>query len=78
VVVPLFLGVTGYNAVQGHMKFNSERDMFLSFMSEEDTFVPGNRVLFAASDAMFNDLLMPLSIMGMPKAVRTLKVFLGS
>lgn len=77
VVVPLFIGVAGYSAYQSEKQFDSERAMFLSFMSEQDTFTPGNRVLFALSEKVFNELLVPLSIMGMPKAVRGIGVWLG-
>ncbi len=75
-VIPLFFGAASYHAYQSSARFDSERDLFLAFMEESSAMVPGNRVLFALSEKMFGQLLLPLSVLGMPKAARNIHIFL--
>jgi hypothetical protein len=77
IVIPLFIGIGGYNVYQSNVKFNSETDMFLSFMSDKEAFGSSDQVVFALTAKMFDELLMPLYLFGLPKSVRNAKVFLG-
>lgn len=76
VVIPLFIGIGGYSAYSSNMKFVSERDIYLSFLSEGDSFQSKDQMVFAMTEKLFDEIMLPLYLFGLPNSVRGAKQFL--